>query len=113
MKIALLTNTINKPGGAEYVTLSMFKALLSFGNIDIYGREKLDPKLLQLWVDEPILNELIKHYHHLPKFPQNLNILMKYDLVINTRSNEVLAPAHVHYLHWIFSPWGVKDPETL
>ncbi len=115
--IALITNTINKPGGAEYVTLTMFKALIlsknSNFNVQILGREPLNPRLLSLWIEEHIIGELRKRYHLMPRFPFNLHALMKYDVIVNTRSNEVLAPAHIHYLHWIFSPWSTKDPEAL
>jgi len=115
-KVALLTNTLSKPGGAEYVTIAMYKSLKEEKNfhVNILGREKsIDVEMLNSWLDSSISYELLKDYIYMHKFPLNLLELKDYDLVINTRSNEVLAPAHVHYLHWIFSPYGVKDPEAL
>jgi alpha-1,2-mannosyltransferase len=115
-KIALLTNTLSKPGGAEYVTIAMYKSLKEEKNlhVNILGRERsVDIETLNSWLDSSISHELSKDYIYMHKFPLNLLELKDYDLVINTRSNEVLAPAHIHYLHWIFSPYGVKDPEAL
>jgi hypothetical protein len=114
---ALVTNTINKPGGAEYLTIAMFKAL-TFPNsseldVQILGREPLNLRVLSLWVEESVIDELKKHYRIMSRFPHNISTLMKYNIVINTRSNEILEPACIHYLHWIFSPWDVKDSETL
>jgi len=115
-KVALLTNTLSKPGGAEYVTIAMYRSLKEEKNlhVNILGRERgVDIETLNSWLDPSISHELSKDYIYMRKFPLNLLELKNYDLVINTRSNEVLAPAHMHYLHWVFSPYGVKDPEAL
>ena len=114
-KIALITNTINRAGGAESVTITMFKALRSIINVNVYvlGREPLNKDLLNRWVDPQSINELEKSYITIRSRLKDLKELLNFDLIINTRSNEVLLPAHVHYIHWVFSPIGVKDPYAL
>lgn len=116
MRVALITNTISSPGGAEYLTIAMYISLgeIKGLRIDVLGREKnLNINVLNKWIGPKVTHELSKHYVHIREFPLNTLRLKDYDLVINTRSNEVLAPAHIHYLHWIFSPYGVKNPEVL
>lgn len=114
MKIALLTNTISKPGGAEYVTIAMFDSLRMLGKVKVLGREKVASfNILTKWLPVDLARAVLSNYEYVPRFPLNLLMLRNYDLVINTRSNEVLLPAHIHYLHWIFSPYGVKDSETI
>lgn len=115
IKVALITNTINRAGGAELTTVTMFRALRNVTNFDVYvmGREKLDKGLLERWVDTQLIDELEKRYIILRNRLKALRELLGFDLVINTRSNEVLLPAHIHYLHWIFSPLGIKDVDAL
>ncbi|MCX8205520.1 MAG: hypothetical protein N3H31_07720, partial [Candidatus Nezhaarchaeota archaeon] len=116
MRIALLTNTISGPGGAEYLTIAMLNSLRGLPNVEvkILGREKsVDLYSLVNWLDISLAHAIIKGYDYIPKFPSGLYKLRNYDLVINTRANEVLLPAHVHYLHWVFSPYGIKDPEAI
>jgi glycosyltransferase involved in cell wall biosynthesis len=115
-KVALLTNTLNKPGGAEYVTIAMYRSLREIKDlrVNILGRERnVNVNALSRWLEPSIAYELSKDYIYMYRFPLNLLKFKDYDLIVNTRSNEVLAPADVHYLHWIFSPYGVKDPEAL
>ena len=115
--MALITNTISKPGGAEYVTIAMYDSLRKLKNVHVFilGREDhIDADALAKWVAPDLAYDISKHYIHMHRFPLNTLLdLREYNLVVNTRSNEVLAPAHIHYLHWIFSPYGVKDPEAL
>jgi len=116
MKVALLTNTISKPGGAEYLTIAMFNSLRSSNKFEVkmLGREKIaDINMLIKWIPIDLAHAIISNYEYMPRFPLNLLKFKNYDLVINTRSNEVLSPAHVHYLHWVFSPYGIKDPEVI
>ncbi|ADN49864.1 glycosyltransferase [Vulcanisaeta distributa] len=115
LKVVLLTNTINRAGGAEQVTLAMYKALTSLSNVKVLvlGREELRPELLKLWVPGNLLKDFVSHYIYVRRFDHELHKLLNYDLIVNTRSNEILAPAHVHYFHWVFSPYGVKDTEAL
>jgi glycosyltransferase involved in cell wall biosynthesis len=117
INIALVTNTISKPGGAENVTISMYDSLRSLtgAHAFILGREEYASiNMLIKWVNSDLAHEISKHYVYMRRFPLNTLLdLRKYDLVVNTRSNEVLAPAHIHYLHWIFSPYGIKDSEAL
>jgi glycosyltransferase involved in cell wall biosynthesis len=116
MRVALITNTISRPGGAEYLTIAMYISLREIKDlrIDVLGREKnLDINALNKWIGPKVTHELSKHYVYIREFPLNILKLKDYNLVINTRSNEVLAPAHIHYLHWIFSPYGVKNPDVL
>jgi len=117
VSVALITNTISKPGGAEYVTIAMYDSLRKLKNVHVFilGREDhIDADALAKWVAPDLAYDISKHYIHMHRFPLNTLLdLREYNLVVNTRSNEVLAPAHIHYLHWIFSPYGVKDPEAL
>jgi glycosyltransferase involved in cell wall biosynthesis len=117
VSVALITNTISKPGGAEYVTIAMYDSLRKLKNVHVFilGREDhIDTNALAKWVAPDLAYDISKHYIHMHRFPLNTLLdLRKYNLIINTRSNEVLAPAHIHYLHWIFSPYGVKDSEAL
>jgi len=117
VSVALITNTISKPGGAEYVTIAMYDSLMKLKNVHVFilGREDhIDADALAKWVAPDLAYDISKHYIHMHRFPLNTLLdLREYNLVVNTRSNEVLAPAHIHYLHWIFSPYGIKDSEAL
>jgi len=95
----------------------MYDSLRKLKNVHVFilGREDhIDTNALAKWVAPDLAYDISKHYIHMHRFPLNTLLdLRKYNLIINTRSNEVLAPAHIHYLHWIFSPYGVKDSEAL
>jgi len=103
MRVAILTNTISIAGGAERVTVEMFRTLRSFiDEVYILGREpKLDYEKLKLWCDD--VKAIYKSY----RFFRRVDIpwlFAEFDLIINSRSNEVLVPAHVNYYHWIPGP---------
>ena len=117
INIALVTNTISKPGGAENVTISMYDSLRSLtgAHAFILGREEYASiNMLIKWVNSDLAHEISKHYVYMRRFPLNTLLdLRKYDLVVNTRSNEVLAPAHVHYLHGVIPPYIVGSNEAM
>jgi len=114
---ALITNTISKPGGAEYVTIAMYDSLRKLKNVHafILGREDyIDVNAFTKWVVPDLAYDISKHYVHMRRFPLNTLLdFRKYDLVVNTRSNEVLAPAHVHYLHGVIPPYIVGSNEAM
>jgi len=119
VRVALLTNTISRPGGAEYVTIAIFNSLRALSKaeaieVKVLGREKVASfNTLIKWIPVDLAYAIVSNYVQMPRFPLNLLKLKSYDLVINTRSNEVLSPAHIHYLHWVFSPYGVKNSEVI
>jgi len=99
MRVAILTNTIS----AERVTVEMFRTLRSFiDEVYILGQKaELDYERLKLWCND--VRTIYKSYRFFRR-ADILRLFREFDLMINSRSNEVLAPAHINYYHWIPGP---------
>ena len=108
MKVALLIEGLNIPGGVRKTAIEMFKILRNMGHdVKFLVREHLDLKKILSWInDTKLATEIIENPIYVPRYSIHAHLIIdKFDLIINCKANEILSLAHIQYFHGI--PSGI------
>lgn len=100
MKIAILIEGLNTPGGVRRCAVELFRILTMRGyDVKLLTREYLKLGALLKWLDKDIALKLVRNFIFIPRHPANLTVLRDFDLIINCKANEILSLAHIQWFH--------------
>jgi glycosyltransferase involved in cell wall biosynthesis len=109
--VGLLGSSLNIPGGAEFVSLNIIRALKEYGcEVVFLSNEKMKPERIKRYygktvnVDEEIV--FPEFFHPYDKYGIYITILetsilrLKCDIIIDNLSSTILPSADISYIHF-------------